>query len=43
LAKEQEETKAAESQRKADEVVKRAGEQKAARDARYSARKARRQ
>ena len=42
LAEAQEETRAAESQRKADEAVKRAGEQKAARDARYAARKARR-
>ena len=43
LAETQEETKAAEKQRKADEGVKRAGDQKAARDARYAARKARRQ
>ena len=42
LVKAHEETKAAEKQRKADEAVKRAGEQKAARDARYATRKARR-
>ena len=42
LAKAQEETKAAEKQREADEAVKSAGDQKAARDARYAARKARR-
>ncbi len=43
LAKAQEETKVAKKQRKADEAVKLAGDQKAARDARYAARKARRQ
>jgi hypothetical protein len=42
LAKAQEEAEAAEKQRIADEAVKRAGEQKATRDARYAARKARR-
>ena len=43
LAKAQEETKAAEKRRKADQAVKSAVDQKAACDARYAARKARRQ